>query len=115
MINSISFHFPAHNDLIAQLYLSGLIEPGETVYEHIKGEKLNVRLKVLKQMNEDSNSWKTVPNLRPDDIHRILVRDEFKEGSLWRVVKNNWPDLLNSSCKKSEQYNKWEQKILKDL
>lgn len=114
-INSISFHFPAHNDLIAQLYLSGLIEPGETVYEHIKGEKLNVRLKVLKQMNEDSNSWETVPNLRPDDIHRILVRAEFKEGSLWRVVKNNWPDLLNSSCKKSEQYNKWEQKILKDL
>ena len=101
--------------LIAQLYLSGLIEPGETVYEHIKGEKLNVRLKVLKQMNEDSNSWETVPNLRPDDIHRILVRDEFKEGHLWRVVKDNWPYLLDSSCKNADQYNKWEQKILKDL
>lgn len=114
-INSISFRFPAHNDLIAQLYLSGLIEPGETVYEHIKGEKLNVRLKVLKQMNEDSSSWETVPNLRPDDIHRLLVRDEFKEGHLWRAVKNNWPYLLNSSCKNADQYNKWEQKILKDL
>ena len=114
-IISISFRFPDHNDLIAQLYLSGLIEPGETVYEHIKGEKLNVRLKVLKQMNEDSNSWETVPNLRPDDIHRILVRDEFKEGYLWRAVKGNWPYLLDSSCKNADQYNKWEQKILKDL
>lgn len=114
-INSISFRFPDHNDLIAQLYLSGLIEPGETVYEHIKGEKLNVRLKVLKQMNEDSSSWETVPNLRPDDIHRILVRDEFKEGHLWRAVKDNWPYLLDSSCKNADQYNKWEQKILKDL
>ncbi len=114
-INSISFRFPDHNDLIAQLYLSGLIEPGETVYEHIKGEKLNVRLKVLKQMNEDSNSWETGPNLRPDDIHRILVRDEFKEGYLWRAVKDNWPYLLDSSCKNANQYNKWEQKILKDL
>lgn len=114
-INSISFRFPDHNDLIAQLYLSGLIEPGETVYEHIKGEKLNVRLKVLKQMNEDSNSWEIVPNLRPDDIHRILVRDEFKEGHLWRAVKDNWPYLLDSSCKNADQYNKWEQKILKDL
>lgn len=34
-INSISFRFPDHNDLIAQLYLSGLIEPGETVYEQV--------------------------------------------------------------------------------
>lgn len=114
-INSISFRFPDHNDLIVQLYLSGLIEPGETVYEHIKGEKLNVRLKVLKQMNEDSNSWETVPNLRPDDIHRILVRAEFKDGHLWRAVKNNWPYLLKSSCKNADQYNKWEYKILKDL
>ena len=114
-INSISFRFPDHNDLIAQLYLSGLIEPGETVYKHIKGEKLNVRLKVLKQMNEDSSSWETVPNLRPDDIHRILVRAEFKDGHLWRAVKINWPYLLKLSCKNADQYNKWEQKILKDL
>ena len=114
-INSISFRFPDHNDLVVQLYLSGLIEPGETVYEHIKGEKLNVRLKVLKQMNEDSNSWETVPNLRPDDIHRLLVRDGYKDGYLWRAVKNNWPYLLKSSCKNADQYNKWEQKILKDL